>query len=89
MLDEWFDGPVCAGARETKLVKDAGEAHAGGMGEPEDAEPAQVSRVIRALGVVESLIYRRAATAFEFPTPATCALSMTSWASPASTATAR
>src|SRR3954464_13517896 len=38
-----------------------GEAHAGGMGEPEDADPAQVSRVIRVRGVVESLIYLRKA----------------------------
>src|SRR3954470_22787221 len=34
-----------------------GEAHAGGMGEPEDADPAQVSRVIRVRGVAESPIY--------------------------------
>src|SRR5207248_110930 len=33
-----------------------GEAHAGGMGEPEDADPARISRVIRVRGVAESPI---------------------------------
>jgi hypothetical protein len=48
---------TCAtGARQIKLVKDAGEAHAGCMGEPEDDDPAPICRVIRACVVVESII---------------------------------
>jgi hypothetical protein len=34
-----------------------GEAHAGCMGEPEDADPPKIWRVIRACVVVESVIY--------------------------------
>ena len=45
------------GRRRPSWSRTQGEAHAGGMGEPEDVDPAQVRGVIRVRVVVESLIW--------------------------------
>src|SRR3954452_9287423 len=49
--------PACArGRARSSRSRTQGEAFGGAKGEPEDADPAPISRVIRARGVVESAI---------------------------------
>src|SRR5437763_4686997 len=49
---------ACArGRARSSRSRTQGEAFGGAKGEPEDADPAQISRVIRARGVGESTIY--------------------------------
>src|SRR3954466_2190212 len=49
---------ACAGGRaKSSRSRTQGEAFGGAKGEPEDADPAPISRVIHACGVVESAFY--------------------------------
>jgi hypothetical protein len=49
---------ACArGRARSSRSRTQGEAFGGAKGEAEDADPAQISRVIRVRGVVESTIY--------------------------------
>src|SRR3954464_13550228 len=77
--------PAAARARgraKSSRSRTQGEAFGGAKGEPEDADPAPISRVIRVRGVVESAIYGPEGGAAPPPPPPPLGGTGTGWGVP-------